>query len=211
MHDFEDMASALHSEQTLCSNPAVSNVHIVIYLLFSIFCRLPGGTPLSPTRLPYDGFPYGLTSLTDAYARRLQRMPTSPPLTSKFMGMASYAPTCFLDLMDDDVESDDSSIGNVAPSHRPSWECAMADAPRQPPAVTPSLQTHAPPDPHAETLELTREHGEEPRQQLLHQPPTAPVRSTHHTAPCARRPASGARVHACWVQHNTMDWGNDPP
>ena len=48
---------------------------------------------------------------------------------SKFMGMASYAPTYFLDLMDDDVESDGSSIGDVTPSHRPSWNCAMADAP----------------------------------------------------------------------------------
>ena len=47
--DFNDEASALHSEQTLCSNSAVSNVHAVIYLLFSIFCQLPGGTPLSPT------------------------------------------------------------------------------------------------------------------------------------------------------------------
>ena len=36
---------------------------------------------------------------------------------SKFMGMAGYAPTYFLDLMDDDVESDGSSIGDVAPSH----------------------------------------------------------------------------------------------
>ena len=35
--DFNDEASALHSKQTLCSNPAVSNVHTVIYLLFSIF------------------------------------------------------------------------------------------------------------------------------------------------------------------------------
>ena len=43
-----------------------------------------------------------------------------PPLTSEFVGMASYTPTCFLDLMDDDVESDASSIGNVVPSHRPS-------------------------------------------------------------------------------------------
>ena len=42
------------------------------------------------------------------------------PLTSEFMGMVSYAPTYFLDLMDDDVESDGSSIGDVAPSHRPS-------------------------------------------------------------------------------------------
>ena len=66
--DFNDAASALHSEQTLCSKPAVSNVHAVIYLLFSIFRRLPGGTPLSPTRPPYDRFPYGLASSADAYA-----------------------------------------------------------------------------------------------------------------------------------------------
>ena len=46
--DFNDEAPALQSEQTLCSNPAVSNVHAVIYLLFSIFHRLSGGTPLSP-------------------------------------------------------------------------------------------------------------------------------------------------------------------
>ena len=57
-------------------------------------------------------------------------MPALPPLTSKFVGMASYAPTCFLDLMDDNVESDSSSIGDVAPSHRQSREYAMADAPR---------------------------------------------------------------------------------
>ena len=42
------------------------------------------------------------------------------PLTSEFVGMARYAPTCFLDLMADDVESDGSSIGDVAPSHHPS-------------------------------------------------------------------------------------------
>ena len=79
-HDFDDAASALHSEQTLCSNPAVSNVHTVIYLLFSIFCRLSRGTPLSPSRLPCDRFPYGLTSPMDAYARWLHRMP-APPLS----------------------------------------------------------------------------------------------------------------------------------
>ena len=55
-------------------------------------------------------------------------MPASPPLMSEFMGMASYAPTCLLDLMDDDVESDGSSIGDVAPSHRLSRECTMVDA-----------------------------------------------------------------------------------
>ena len=55
-------------------------------------------------------------------------MPTLPHLAFEFMGMASYAPTCFLDLMDDDVESDGTSIGDVAPSHSLSWECAMVDA-----------------------------------------------------------------------------------
>ena len=47
-------------------------------------------------------------------------MPAPPPLMSEFMEMASYAPNYFLDLMDDDVESDNSSIGNMVPSHRPS-------------------------------------------------------------------------------------------
>ena len=38
MHDdFNDEVPALHSEQTLCSNPIVSNIHAVIYLLFFIF------------------------------------------------------------------------------------------------------------------------------------------------------------------------------
>ena len=120
MHDFDYAASALLSEQTLCSNPTVSNVHAVIYLLFSIFHRLPGGTLLSPTQPPYGQFPYGLASSMDAYTRGLRRMPAPPPLASEFVGMASYAPTYFLDLMDDDVESDGSSIGNMVPSHRPS-------------------------------------------------------------------------------------------
>ena len=65
----------------------------------------------------------------DVYARGLRRMLAPPPLTSEFMGIASHAPTCFHDLMDDDVESDGSSIGDVvAPSHPLSRECAMADA-----------------------------------------------------------------------------------
>ena len=42
------------------------------------------------------------------------------PLTSEFVGMASYAPTTFHELLDDEVESDGSSIGDVAPSHHPS-------------------------------------------------------------------------------------------
>ena len=89
----------------------------------------------------------------DAYAWGLQKMLALPPLTSKFMGMASYAPTSFHDLMDDDVESDGSSIGDiVAPSHPLSHKCAMVDASGQPLVVVEPLQTHSPPDPRAGAL-----------------------------------------------------------
>ena len=88
---------------------------------------------LSLPQPPCNRFPYDLVSPADAYARGLQRMPALPPLMSEFVGMASYAPTYFLDLMDDDGESDGSSIGDMAPSHRPSRECAMADASGHPP------------------------------------------------------------------------------
>ena len=77
------------------------------------------------------------------------------PLTFEFVGMASYAPTCFLNIMDDDVGSDGSSIGDVAPSHRLSWECAMTDAPEQPPGAMLSSWTHAPSGPHMEAPKLT--------------------------------------------------------
>ena len=74
------------------------------------------------------------------YAQGLQRMLTLPPLTSEFMGMAGYAPAFCHDLMDDELESNGSSIGDVmAPSHPLSRECAMADAPGQPPMVAESL------------------------------------------------------------------------
>ena len=106
----------------------MSNVCFVIYSLFIVFHRFFGGTPLSLPRPPCNQFPNGLASPIDAYTGGLRRMLAPPPLTSEFMGMASYAPTCFLDVMDDDVGSDGSSIGDVAPSHRPSQECAMADA-----------------------------------------------------------------------------------
>ena len=121
------------------------------FLLFSIFRRLSGGTPLSPPRPPCGRFPYGLAAPADAYARGLRRTLLPSPLTSEFVGMASYAPTTFHELPDDEGDSDSSSINDVAPSHRPSRECAMADAPGQPPAVTQSLQTHALLDPHVET------------------------------------------------------------
>ena len=53
-----------------------------------------------------------------------------PPLTSEFMGMAGYASASFHDLVNDEVESDGSNIGDVmAPGHPLSQECAMADAP----------------------------------------------------------------------------------
>ena len=105
-------------------------------------------------------------------------MLASPPLTSEFVGMVDYAPSSFHDLMDDDVESDGSSIGDVvAPSHPPSLECAMADASGQPPVVAESLQTHTPLDPRAEVLACAKEHGEELRQRRQNQPPPAPARS----------------------------------
>ena len=45
-------------------------------------------------------------------------MLTPPSLTSKFMGMAGYASASFHDLVDDEVESDGSSIDDVmAPGH----------------------------------------------------------------------------------------------
>ena len=59
-------------------------------------------------------------------------MLTPPPLTSEFVGMVGYAPTSFHDLIDDEVQSDSSSISDiVAPGHPLSRECAMADAPGQ--------------------------------------------------------------------------------
>ena len=126
------------------------------YLLSSI--NYPEGS-----HCPYHNhrFPYGLASSTDAYARGLQKILTPPPFTSEFVRMASYAPTCFYELLDDEVESDGSSIGDMAPGHQPSRECAMADAPGQPPVEEESLQTHAPLDPHTGALTLAREHGED--------------------------------------------------
>ena len=91
-------------------------------------------------------------------------MLTLPPLTSEFMGMVGYAPASFHDLIDDEVESDGSSIGDVMePSHPLSQKCAMADAPGQPSVVAGSLQTHTPLDPRAEVLACAQEHGEELR------------------------------------------------
>ena len=91
----------------------------------------------------------------DAYARGLQRILAPSVLTSEFVGMASYAPATFHELSDDEGESDGSSIGDVAPSHHLSRECAMADTLGQPPVVAESLQAHTPPDPRAGTLALT--------------------------------------------------------
>ena len=98
----------------------MSNIHAVIYLLFSIFRRLPGGTPLSLTQPPYGQYPYGLASSTDAYARGLRRMLAPSPLATKSVGTAGYAPAVFHELPDDEGESDGSSIGDVAPRHCPS-------------------------------------------------------------------------------------------
>ena len=88
-------------------------------------------------------------------------MLTPPPLTSKFVGIASYAPTCFYELLDDEVESDGSSISDMAPGHQPSRECAMADALGQPPVVAESVQTNTPPDPRVGALALVQGHIKE--------------------------------------------------
>ena len=166
---------------------------------------------MSLTQPPYDQFPYGLASSADAYARWLRRMPAPPPLASKFMGMASYAPTCFFDLMDDDGESDNSSIGDMAPSHRPSRKCAMADPPGHPPTEVEFSWTHAPPGSHAGTPELTPEHGEELRQRWLHQPPTALARSAHHAAPRAHKSANSAWGRDRQPQCNVSVRRTNPP
>ena len=106
-------------------------------------------SPLSPPRSPCGWFPYGLASPMDMYARGLWRAMRLPPLTSEFMGMVGYAPASFHDLIDEEVESDGSSIGDfMAPSHPLSHECVMVDALGQPPKVVESQQTH-PLDPHA--------------------------------------------------------------
>ena len=67
-------------------------------------------------------------------------MQTLPPLTSEFVGMAGYAPISFHYLVDDEVKSNGSSIGDVmAPGHPLSQECTMSDAPGQPLVVAESL------------------------------------------------------------------------
>ena len=108
------------------------------------------------------------------------------------MGMAGYALASFHDLVDNEVESDGSSIGDVvAPSQPLSQECAMANAPGQPPVVAESMQTHTPPDPRARALALAQEHTKELQQQRQNQPPPAPECSMQHVAPHARNPVSG--------------------
>ena len=109
------------------------------------------------------------------------------------------------------MTSDGSSIGDMAPSHRPSRECTMADALGHPPAEAESSQTRTSPCSRTETPELTREHGEALRQQWLRQPPTAPARSAHHIVVRAHGPTNGARGRTHQVQHNTTDRGTNPP
>ena len=85
-------------------------------------------------------------------------MLTPSPLTSEFIGMAGYAPASFHNLIDDEVKSDDSSIGDLRPPSRPlSWECALADAPGQLPEVAESQRAHTAPDPHEVALVCAKE------------------------------------------------------
>ena len=60
--DFDGAASALHSKQTLCSNPTVSNTLTFIHPLFTTSHRPSGGTAPPMPRTPYVRFPYGLAS-----------------------------------------------------------------------------------------------------------------------------------------------------
>ena len=57
-HNFDGAASTLHSEQTLCSNPAVSNIHAILYLLHSIFHHHMAGSPTASC-LPWTRTPGG--------------------------------------------------------------------------------------------------------------------------------------------------------
>ena len=86
------------------------------------------------------------------------------PLTFEFVGMAGCAPAASHEPLNGEGMSDDSSVGDVAPHHRPSQECAMADALGQPLVVVESAQTHTPLDPHAEALVSAQAHAEELRQ-----------------------------------------------
>ena len=126
--DFDGTASALHSEQTLCSNPTVSNMRAT-HSLFTISHQSPGGNVPPTPQTPYDRFPCGLASSVDAYARGLRGMLAQCLLTSEFVGVVGFVPAIPHKLPDDDGESDGSSIGDVAPRHCPSRECAMADTP----------------------------------------------------------------------------------
>ena len=69
--DLNGAASALHSEQTLCSNPTVSNTRTFIRPLFTTSHRSSGGTTPPTLRTPYVRFPYDLMSSADAYAQGL--------------------------------------------------------------------------------------------------------------------------------------------
>jgi len=68
------------------------------------------------------------------------------PLMSEFVGMIGSAPVVSHELLDNEGESDGSSISDVASHHHPSRECAMADGPAQPPMVVESAQTATSPD-----------------------------------------------------------------
>ena len=127
--DIDGTASALLFEQTLCSNPVVSNTRIITYSSFTIPNRAPGETVSSTPQTPHDRFPYGLASSVDTYAWGIRRVLVPFPLTSKFIGMVGYSPAASHEPLDGEGVSNDSNVGDEAPRHHPSQECAMADAP----------------------------------------------------------------------------------
>ncbi|XP_066394046.1 uncharacterized protein [Miscanthus floridulus] len=210
MRDFDGATSALHSEQTLCSNPTVSNM-CATHSLFTISHQSPGGNIPPMPQTSYDRFPYGLVSSADAYARGLRGMLAQCLLTSEFVGVVGFVPAIPHKLPDDDGKSDGSSIGDVAPRHYPSRDCAMADAPRQPSVVVESMQTHTPPDPRAGALASAQAYAEELRQRRQNQPPSTSAPSVQHVAPHAPGRAGSAWGRARQVQHDIVSEGNDVP
>ena len=112
-------------------------------LLFTLYLLSPADYPEGPYCPHHNYRTTGSPTASRPPLTRtlggLQRTLAPSPLTSEFVGMASYAPTTFHELLDDEVENDGSSIGDVAPSHRPSRECAMANASGQPLVVAESL------------------------------------------------------------------------
>jgi len=94
-----------------------------MYILFFTHYLISSADSLEGPRCPHHdrhatGSPTASRPPANADARGLRKMLTPPPLTSEFVGMEGYTPASFHNLVEDEVERDGSSIGDVvAPSH----------------------------------------------------------------------------------------------